>query len=173
AVINRGLPECEVLDDAARTIAVTLLRCTGQGVGLPEDQRDSQMIGPHVFELALFPHGGDWRGAGVWREAHAFNVPMRAVQTDMHDGPVADGHAFLSVGPASLVPSAVKRSDDGNSIVVRAYSLADVPVTAEIDVGWPGVWRRHRLRLDESATDESSLVLPFEIATFGLERPMP
>jgi mannosylglycerate hydrolase len=168
-VINQGLPECEVLDDADRTVAITLLRCTGQGVGLPEEQLDGQMPGHHAFRLALLPHVGSWREARVWQAAHAFNVPMRAVQTGLHAGPITDGHAFLDIGPETLVPSAVKRAEDGAGVVIRAYSLADEPVLPEVRTGWTPADIR-RVRLDETVHEGSAFVLPSEIATFMVNR---
>ncbi|MBM3496290.1 MAG: hypothetical protein FJX72_18505, partial [Armatimonadetes bacterium] len=170
AVVNEGLPECEVLDDADRTVAVTLLRCTGQGVGLPEEQRDGQMLGTHRFRLAVVPHTGDWRRGEVWKQAHSFNVPMRAAQTDLHTGPIPDEHSFLTIGPSTLIPSALKRSEDGQGVVIRAYSVADEPVQADIRAHWPtGAVRR--VRLDEAPADHSLLVLPAEIATFIADAP--
>lgn len=171
AVINKGLPESEVLDDSDRTIAVTLLRCTGQGVGLPEDQVEGQMIGRHEFRLALFPHVGDWRSARVWQAAHGFNVPLRAVQTGVHRGSIADGHSFIEVKPETLVLSAVKPTEDGEGIAVRAYSLADEPVEAQVRLNWTQrtdgevAARLRRTRLDETPCDPSALVLPYEIVT--------
>ncbi len=173
SVINKGLPEVEVLDDEGRTIAVTLLRCTGQGVGLPEDQTDGQMLGRYEFELALLPHEGDWRSARVWRAAHGFNVPLRAAQTGIHRGPIADGHSFITIEPDTLVASAVKRTEDGEGILVRAYSLAEDPVEARIGLRLDGrqAMELRRARLDETPCEPSALVLPHEIVTLVADAP--
>ena len=41
---------------------------------------DAQCPGKHVFELAVFRHDGDWKEAEVWKQAHQFNVSLRAAQ---------------------------------------------------------------------------------------------
>jgi alpha-mannosidase len=186
AVLNVGLPECEVMDDVDRTIAITLLRCTGQGVGLPEEQTDGQMIGRHSFRLAVLPCSGGAPQTEVWRQAHALNVPMRAIQTGLHAGRVGDGHSFVTVAPDTLVVSALKRSESGESVVLRAYSVDDEPVESEIGLHWPDaqgtgrpVWAGdpaarpglRRARLDEEAIAPSMMVLPHEIATFMADGP--
>ena len=97
-VINRGLPEYEVLREAdgSVTVALTLLRCVGwlsrddypcrKGHAGPAlETPEAQCLGHHVFEYAIVPHAGNWRV--VYPEAHAFNAPLRAVSTDSHTGP--------------------------------------------------------------------------------------
>src|SRR5258706_143253 len=94
AVLNRGLPEYELVPAAAAagispgsTVALTLLRCVdwlsledlaprrghaGPMLHTPE----AQGLGKHVFEYALVPHAGDWQAgkALVAREAAAFGA---------------------------------------------------------------------------------------------------
>lgn len=130
-VINRGLPEYEVLDDARRTIALTLLRCTGNGVGAPEQQEDGQMQGVWQFAFALLPHAGSWEQDTVWREAHAFNAPMRAVQTGLRGGSLSVECSFVSVRPASAVLTALKRSEDGDALVARVVGVGREASRAE------------------------------------------
>jgi len=97
-ILNRGLPEYEVLQDGPgvvagqMAVAVTLLRCvewlsrgdlsTRRGhAGPMEFTPEGQCLGHHVFDYALVPHSGEWEAeeALVQREALAFNVPVRAM----------------------------------------------------------------------------------------------
>jgi alpha-mannosidase len=152
-LINRGIPEYEVKDDAERTLALTLLRCTGSGVGTPEEQEEGQMQGTHTFEFALYPHAGDWEDTQVWREAHNFNVPMRAVQTDLHNGSLPSSHSFLRLAPDSIVPTAVKRSEDGQALVIRAVNYASRSVEAQIGTTLDASTAQSA-RLDETPTGD-------------------
>ena len=97
-VLNRGLPEYEILQDGPgvapghMAVALTLLRCvewlsrgdlsTRRGhAGPMEHTPEAQCLGHQEFDYALVPHSGDWQaeGALVLREAQAFNIPVRAV----------------------------------------------------------------------------------------------
>lgn len=148
-VINCGLPEVEVMDNEERSVAVTLLRCTGQGVGAPEEQEDGQMLGRHVFHLAILPHSSGWEHEKVWRTAHAFNAPMRGVFTGIHEGKLDAERSFLQCGADDLVVTAVKRSEDGAAIVVRAVNYGSGLVQGVFRTSLP--FRRAWVaRLDET-----------------------
>ena len=67
AVLNDGLTEYEVVDDADRTIAVTLLRTFGTFVfGRPTP--DSQCLGTHTYRFAILP-APRWMGRLAHRGA--------------------------------------------------------------------------------------------------------
>ncbi len=157
AVLNRGLPEYEVVQEGPgiagknqMAIAVTLLRCVGwlsrgdlptrRGHAAPmEYTPEAQCVGQHEFDYALIPHSGTWQSdeAHVLREAQAFNIPVstRAVVTEQHDGFLPSQATFVEVEPRSLVVSAVKRSNDGRGLVVRVYNPLSETVTAKIQPG--------------------------------------
>ncbi|HZO88381.1 MAG TPA: glycoside hydrolase family 38 C-terminal domain-containing protein [Chthonomonadaceae bacterium] len=171
AVINKGMPEYEVKDDAQRTLALTLLRAVGNGVGTPEQQKEGQMPGAYTFEYALYPHAGDWEQGRVWQEGHSFNVPLRAVQTDLHEGPLPRAHSFFRVGPETLVPTALKLSEDGQALIFRAFNIGSEPLTPEVrpsDV--LNLAAPTRVRLDEEPDPEAAETLPPKrIATWRFE----
>jgi len=131
-VINRGLPEYEVLrGETGVTVALTLLRCVGwlsrddlvtrpghAGPGLPTP--GAQCPGHHVFEYAVVPHAGDW--SACFREAHAFNAPLRAALTGIHQGSLPSAGSFVTVEPDTVVVSAVKAAEMGDGLIVRVYA---------------------------------------------------
>ncbi len=157
AVLNRGLPEYEMLQSGPgitgknqMAIAVTLLRCvewlsrgdltTRRGhAGPMEYTPEAQCPGLHEFDYALIPHAGTWQSdeALVLREAQAFNIPVhtQAIVTEQHDGPLPAQATFVEVEPRSLVVSAVKRSNDGRGLVVRVYNPLPNTVSAKIQSG--------------------------------------
>ena len=158
AILNRGLPECEVIhiDDASATggartrrqaVALTLLRCvewlsrgdlsTRHGHAGPVEQTpEAQCPGHHEFDYALVPHRGTWEAdnALVLREAQAFNTPIATgvVVTDQHDGVLPSSASFVTVEPGTLVLSALKRSNAGQGIVVRVYNPTGHDLDAKI-----------------------------------------
>jgi hypothetical protein len=149
-LLNRGLPEYEVLPGAAEqggvTLALTLLRCVGwlsrgdmrnrpRHAGPAEATPEAQCPGEHTFHYALLPHDGNYLGA--YQEAHAFNAPLRAVCTNVHDGPLPPSASFVEVSPAAVVLSAVKPPEEGEGLIVRVYNAAQVPVEARLKLWHP------------------------------------
>jgi alpha-mannosidase len=143
-IANRGLPEVEVLSqipaggrapDGSTEIALTLLRCVGwlsrddfpgrQGHAGPAIATPgAQMTGRWAFEYSIIPHRGGWRTAGQdgslpYRQAHAFNAPMRAVATAIHSGTLPAVTAFVHAEPETFIISAVKTAEDGGGWIVR------------------------------------------------------
>lgn len=145
-VINKGLPEYEVKDDACRTIALTLLRSVDQisrgdlltrpggNAGWPYKAPDGQCLGTHTFRYALAPHRGTWQTGLVHREAHQHNVPCRVVQTDSHQGHLSQKMSFIEISPASLIISAIKKAETRDALILRCYNASDEATTGEIRV---------------------------------------
>ncbi|HEV2581616.1 MAG TPA: glycoside hydrolase family 38 C-terminal domain-containing protein, partial [Ktedonobacteraceae bacterium] len=150
AVLNRGLPEYEIIADehGQSAIAVTLLRCiewlsrgdlttrrghAGPALHTPE----AQCQGQSVFDYALVLHGGDWEAedALALREAQAFNTPVLVVISDQHTGELPSQASLVEVEPRSLVVSAIKRPHDGG-LVVRVYNPLRRAVEAAIRPGF-------------------------------------
>jgi alpha-mannosidase len=149
SVINRGLPEYEVKDNADRTIALTLLRSVGDisrddlltrpggNAGWAYETPGGQCLGPHTFQYAIAPHRGTWQDAAIQREAHQHNVPCRVVQTSSRPGPLSRTMSFISIEPAVCIITAIKKSETGDAFIVRFYNASDEAVTAQIRVAQP------------------------------------
>lgn len=161
-VLNRGLPEYEVIDlsggdgggplagtSGEMAVALTLLRCvewlsrgdlsTRRGhAGPMEHTPEAQCLGHHEFDYALVPHSGDWQAerALVLREAQDFNTPVRAAVTEQHEGQLPSTAAFLELEPPELVVSAIKRSNAGDGIIVRIYNPLTHAVEASLRPGF-------------------------------------
>ena len=104
--------------------------CHGQVMGLtllraPKWPDPAADRGEHEFCYSLMPHGGDWRAAGVDREAEALNTPLAVHgQIDSRVLPGAEPLEWSPVsigttGSASLTVSAIKPAEDGEGVVVR------------------------------------------------------
>lgn len=84
------------------------------------------------FAYALVPHAGDWRAAGATRRAAALNQPLIPLAETFHPGPLPLAREFLAAEPANIVVSALKRAEDGEDIIVRAYETAGVATAATL-----------------------------------------
>jgi alpha-mannosidase len=80
--------------------------------------------GQHEFTYSLYPHGGGWREAQTVRRGYELNYKLIALQTYRHQGPLPPEHAFVRVQPENVVVTAVKKAEDGQSLILRFYEWA-------------------------------------------------
>ncbi|MCJ7585183.1 MAG: hypothetical protein MUO30_10500, partial [Anaerolineales bacterium] len=110
-------------------IALTLLRCINwisrddfEGrrghAGPMASTPGAQMIGRWTFHYSIIPHAvgrdsippSSSRQDGIlpYDQAYAFETPLRAVSTGLHDGQLPTSGSFVSVEPHQFVISAIK-----------------------------------------------------------------
>jgi alpha-mannosidase len=80
--------------------------------------------GHHEFTYAIYPHAGSWRDALTVRRGYELNYPVLVIQTEKHDGSLADAHSFLTVSEENVVVTALKKAEDNDDLVVRFYEWA-------------------------------------------------
>jgi mannosylglycerate hydrolase len=169
-VLNRGLPEYEIVRDESgqMAVAVTLLRCvewlsrgdlaTRLGhAGPMEFTPEAQCLGHHEFDYALVPHSGDWEAeeALVLREAQAFNTPVRVLVSEQHEGQLPSQARLVEVEPRTLVVSAIKQSETGQGVIVRVYNPLSQAVEASLRPGF-ACTRAFVAKLDEEPQEQLS-----------------
>jgi alpha-mannosidase len=138
--------------------------------------------GHHHFHYALYPHLGTWKEAQTVRHGWEYNYPLTAVATVAHPGLTPAVFSFASVAPESLVLTAVKKAEDANALILRAYEWAGKATTARFRVP-PGALSATVTNLMEStATAESGAldvtgdvvkapIRPYEILTIRVDYP--
>ncbi len=166
-IANRGLPEVEVLKrpDGKAEIALTLLRCVGwlsrddfanrkghAGPFLPTP--GAQMLGKWVFEYSIIPHDVGRDGVLPYEQAYAFETPMRAVSTGLHDGTLPASSSFVEVSPQGFVLSAVKVAEDGKGWLVRGYNISGEEINVTLTP-----WRKFRRVARVNLVEEKHAVL--------------
>jgi len=102
--------------------------------------------GMQTFRLLLVPHTGAWQDAGIVRMAEEFTAPIPVIYQGIHPGNRPLSASFLSVDAPNIVVSVVKKSEDGDDLIVRCYETAGRQVTANLDLGlvnrrWTGSFR--------------------------------
>ncbi len=97
-------------------LALSLLRSPTH----PDPEADQ---GEHEFTYAMMPHRGDWRAAGVDREAEALNMPLGVLGAGVsgREGEVWSLLEARGEGGAGVMVSALKPSEDGRGIVLRVW----------------------------------------------------
>jgi alpha-mannosidase len=175
AVLNDGLTEYEVVDDADRTIAVTLLRTFGTFVfGRPTP--DSQCPGRHTYRFGIHPHRGGWADSRVVELAREFISPLQALESAPTKGAGAHRRGMFSVSDPRIAFAAVKQGEDGKGLVLRVWNPFDREIKCTLHCGVP-VRRAALLTLEEKR--EKSLRVkdnrirlvagPKKIVTIGMQ----
>lgn len=129
AVINDGLREYEVTQTLDRTIAVTLLRAyelslttVSKRWDVHPEMRLSQCPGEHEFRFLLYPHAGTWDNADIYGEVESFCAPVEPAQAGAHDGDLPQALGFLTLEGDQVAISALKRTEDGQGLLVRLFN---------------------------------------------------
>jgi alpha-mannosidase len=133
ALLNQGLPEYEVYSEPqGPRLAVTLLRAVNyisrRGDGPQIETPEAQCPGVSAYHYASLETDGTWEDGALWKQAWQFNVPLRAVQTGGASSvrPLPSSLSFISVEPASLVVTAIKRSEDNpEQVILRFFNISD------------------------------------------------
>jgi alpha-mannosidase len=114
-------------DAVGDLLRLTLLR----GPTWPDPEADQ---GHHHFHYALYPHAGSWKQADTMRHGWEYNYPLEGVVTTAHAGSLPAQYSFASVSPENVVLTAVKKAEDADGLIFRAYEWAGKDSTAEFHV---------------------------------------
>ncbi|MFN8150212.1 MAG: glycoside hydrolase family 38 C-terminal domain-containing protein [Solirubrobacterales bacterium] len=145
------------------TLTLSLLRA-------PTDPDPEADQGEHELAFAIRPHEGDWRRAGIAREALAFANPMRLVAGAVPSEPLA------TIDSPDLVIDTIKRSEDGEDLIVRLHEAHGSRGTARLRTSTPFVEALRTNALEEGGEPlplggDDTVELsyrPFEILTLRL-----
>ena len=118
AILNEGLYEYEHMTDEKSTLALTLLRCTGEiGKYLGEEAQtpEGQCIGKYTLSFAVYPYLSDHVSAKVANEASAFVSPVYAAYQHHDYNVFVGGRPFVQ---ASDIPVSFTRPLEAPKIKV-------------------------------------------------------
>lgn len=139
ALFPRGLFEYEAIDDAERTLALTLLRCCRIKLAVSEEKQTElpdqgiQVPGVHTLEYAVHVHRGTWREAGLLARAAETYTPVRAVASGCGKGNLPHESSLFALRNANLQVTAVKQSDSGDALTVRFFNALEAAEEAVLE----------------------------------------
>ena len=87
----------------------------------PDPEADQ---GHQQFSYALYPHAGSWKEALTVRQGYDFNYRLAAMQVLPHAGKLPGSFHFLDVDQDNVVVTAMKKTEDGDGLLVRFYEWA-------------------------------------------------
>ncbi len=112
-------------DIKGSTLRVTLLR----GPIWPDPMADR---GRHVINLSLYPHAQSWKEAGTVNKGYEFNEPLLVRKEAAHKGEFKAPFSFASSSVPNVILSVVKKHEDSNDLILRAYETNGVKTNATI-----------------------------------------
>ncbi len=85
--------------------------------------------GRHDFEYSLYPSKLEGWG-DIIRKAKALNLPLAYIMENIHKGTLPQKYSGIVIDKSNIALSAIKCSEDGEGIVIRAYETDGIPTTA-------------------------------------------
>jgi alpha-mannosidase len=77
--------------------------------------------GEHHFTYSLFPHEGDWAGAGVAQEAFALNSPLCTAAATRGRETLPPEWGLIKVEGVALALGSLKKAEDDRGLILRLY----------------------------------------------------
>jgi alpha-mannosidase len=90
----------------------------------PTDPDPEADQGHQRFSYSLYPHAGTWKQALTVRQGYDFNYQLSAKQLTPHTGALPPSYHFLEVAQDNVVVTAMKKTEDGDGLLVRFYEWA-------------------------------------------------
>jgi alpha-mannosidase len=163
-LLNKGIPCHQVRNGV---VFATPLRSPQVPV-YAFDFEGARDAGRHVFEHVVTAHRGGVAGGSVARTGAELNAAFLSLPARAKEAALPARHAFLAGKSDSIVYSALKRAEDNDGLVARAYE----PYGRKTDERFANLDSRSIEEtdpLEESARPVKSLEFrPFEIRTFRI-----
>jgi mannosylglycerate hydrolase len=139
SILNKGLPQYEILNGNKPVIALTLLSGTdymgkqdllyrpGRRSGLHVETPDSIMYGKYEMEYSIIPHSGNDIDSKISQKSNEYTSPMYAVPVYYmtENGLFDDEYTFIKLLDHRIAISAVKKCENDNGIIVRIFNTTN------------------------------------------------
>ncbi len=109
-------------------LALTLIRSSYDPDPLPE-------IGEHEVHLAVRARGSDLPVDALVAAGAAVNHPLQVISTDAHDGTLPTAAAGVTVEPANVVLSSIRKAHDEDALILHLYDTAGQQTRATVRFG--------------------------------------
>lgn len=178
AVANIGLYEYEMLPDADNTIAVTILRATGElGDWGVFPTPEAQCQGISETEIELVPFAGDLISSKAYEECYAFKTDVITAVTDCKNGKLPSSYSFIDWDGDGLTLTGIKQKQDGSDLILRFVNISDRKTVLKLkksdvtDKAYLSNVIEEKLSYVPCDGDYYNIsVKPYEILTIGFEK---
>jgi mannosylglycerate hydrolase len=165
AILTHGLYEYEALKERKGVaLAVTLLRSVGwlsrpdlstrsDNAGPEYVAPEAQCLGEHKFRYAFLPYSGHAATNHLAAHAQSYRVPMLEEQCTGKVSNQPAEYSLLQCEPQALLVTAVKKSEQRNTTIVRLYNASSERVKGKVTWGAP-LTHAWRVNLAEERLEE-------------------
>ncbi|MBC7119911.1 MAG: glycoside hydrolase, partial [Methanobacteriaceae archaeon] len=80
---------------------------------------DAMEFKDYTFKYSIYPYKGDWRKSKVYKMGYEFNYGLIGLQLD--NKAYKSSESFLEIRPDNIILTALKRSEEENSLIIRFY----------------------------------------------------
>jgi alpha-mannosidase len=141
SLLNDGKYSFDVLD---HVLCMTVLRSPVFSHHNPYQLQTEQTYrymdqGEQQFAYAILPHVGSWQKAGTMRRATEFNQPPFLLPSGAHPGSLPAKASFISIEPENILLSVVKKAEEGDDLILRAWETSGIDSEAVI---YLPLWQR-------------------------------
>jgi alpha-mannosidase len=84
------------------------------------------------FTYALLPHAGGWEQAGTVKRGWELNQQPVAIIESYHAGPLPMTDSYLAVDRENVIVNVIKRHEDSQDLILRAYETEKAATRATI-----------------------------------------
>ena len=107
--------------------------------------------GIQTFGMMLAPHADTWKENNTVRIAEEFTARPVIIYQGIHPGSLPKSGSFLTVDTQNITIPSVKKSEEGDDIIVRCIETTAKPCTASIDMPfagckWTGDFRANEIK---------------------------
>ena len=154
------------LDVNIRDIGLTVLRSPAYAHHIPAELKPDGLYsfidqGIQQFTYTMFPHASSWEQAGTVKRAAELNQqPVLVPGTFRPQAVLPQSNSYISVTPENVLVTVLKKAEDGDDLIVRAYETSGCQSHAIIRLPWlnrlveaefaPGEIKTFRIPLDSS-----------------------
>jgi alpha-mannosidase len=92
---------------------------------------DQRLDGLHTIQLAVMPHPGDWRAAGLPWAAQEYGMPPLALSTETHPGELPPSFSLLQLSDPACVATSIQIQAE--QLICRLYSTAGTSASTQVD----------------------------------------
>jgi mannosylglycerate hydrolase len=155
ALFTEGLREFEVVGEAEKAFALTLLRGVGvlgkedlllrpgRPSGIKMAVPDSQLRGRLDCRFSLLSFSGSPENAGVAQQAKAWltpvqcynKIPWDAMKLNRAPFSTPDRYSLLTLSPTGCVMSAIKKAEDRDALILRLFNPSE-SVSCDVSLSW-------------------------------------
>ncbi len=90
--------------------------------------------GIQTFTYSMLPHEGNWETANTVKKAAELNQKPVSIIETYHKGPLPQKDSFIHVNVDNVIVSTLKKAEDNDDLIVRAYETTNNETECEIEL---------------------------------------